>query len=307
MQSMALAMLVMLLSVPLHLLALRGHSGQGMAWIVGVAWLSAALTLGTLWTARPVWIASLRALRGGRLDETALVSLCALAALFAGVPALSPGAHAAPMYFDVAAMAMAWLVGGQAQRSDSCRRYVERLEQLTPLGFVQNAPPTAPKDDTHDAVWLALVLGGTALAGSVIAANQADSAMQVFQVGLATLALGCPSTLGIAVQSAAAAGAKRAAAAGWLVPSPAVLLQPVADPRAAIALGSANTQDFVRIAHATRVAVRCNRFWAVGVNLALLPLAVRGPVDPLLPAMLMVLARALIAVTNHRLLTRGSP
>lgn len=308
MASMWLAMIVMALGVPAHLGGLRGHERalhDGSLWSAAALWLAWALTTATLWTAREELLKVWNDLRHARIGVAAVVMLGAVASYSVSLPTLRSSwvgaGHGAPMYFDVAAMGSAWLLAGAAQRSDLRRRYVATWEQLMPLGGTRTLLP-ATERSSFGYGWLAALLIGVALvaAGLDLAAYQSFGDALV--VGLAALALGCPCTLGIARSSACIAGASRAAAAGWVVAGEAAFWPATrAAAPAALELGPAELAAFTQIAGRVRWAIRLNHVWTIGANMLALPLALRGPVEPWLPAAIMLLAWALIAVTNRAL------
>lgn len=310
MLSMWLAMLVMALGVPTHLGAFGGHqplAHRPTGDVTLLAWLAWLLTTATIWQARELLVASWQPLRLGRLGETTPVLLGALAAYLlgmAGLGATLAGAtHAVPHSFDVTAMALAWLLGGAAQRNDLRRRYVTMQEQLMLLGL--STPPRPIPDSNRSAAWTgwlaALLLSWAVLTvGFQVGAGQPPGA--ALMAGLAALGLGCPCALGIARSAAAAAGATSAAAAGWVVVDEAAFWTDsegqVAE-HTALRLGQPVPGSYDRIAGAVRRAAWLNGCWAVGLNLLVLPVALRGPVDPLLPAAIMLLAWALITLTSR--------
>ena len=309
MVSMWLAMPVMVLGLPAHLAALAGHaaSAHTAGWTTLLGWLAWALTSATLWIAREQLATTWRALRQARPGPDALVTLGALGAYVGSLPALGAATHAAPIYFDVTAMALAWLLAGAAQRADLARRYAATLEQLALLSANSPASATAPSDQpVQPTRYLSSIVGGALIGLALLLIawqlRTGHSLQQALSSGLALLAALCPCTLGIAWRSAAHAGAARAAAAGWIVTSAAAFWpdRAITTPSdAALRLGAASPAVFARIARAVRRAAWLNTCWAIGFNLLLLPLALRGPVDPLLPAAIMLLARLLIALTNR--------
>lgn len=310
MLSMWLAMAVMALGVSGHLNALDGHQPltHGVVdHLTALDWLAWLLTTATLWQARGLLPPTWHALRRGQVEGATLVGLGALAAYIVSLvglgTALAETTYSGRLYFDVTAMGLAWLLAGAAQRADLRRRYVTTLEQLMLFDVTMPAcPMPSANRSSSGAGWVAVLLLGWALltVGLQIGTGQPLAAALI--AGLAVLALGCPCTLGMARSSAAAAGAASAAAAGWVVVdeaafwpgSDACVSQP-----AALCLGPATPGSYERIARTVRRAAWLNRCWAVGFNLLLLPLALLGPVDPLLPAASMLLAWALIALTNR--------
>lgn len=308
MGSMLLAMLVMLLGLPLHLPSLSAHGGHGGAGRLMV-WLSALLTLWTLWVTRHVFGNAWLSLRRRDFGATELVAVCSLAAFSASLPALL--AHRAPMYFDVSAMAMAWLVAGEAQTAALQRRFVSAHEQLAPLRFQPQitSVPVLPHDD-RAARWLGLAILVFSIAVVSVQVLRGDSVASGLLAGLAAVAVGCPCTLGIVRSSAWEVGIERAAALGWLLPSGAVLSQIAADPQRsdqyALKLGSADPAALLALARSVERTIRWNYLSAIGLNLLLLPLALFGPPPSLLPAATMVLARVLIAWTTRTLRLAGS-
>lgn len=299
MGSMLLAMLVMLLGLPLHLAGLRAHADHGgAAWLV--VWLSWLLTLWTIWTVRHVFHSAWQALRRSSFGATELVTICALAAFVASCPALLD--HHAPMYFDVTAMALAWIVAGEAQAAAIQRRFAATLEQLAPLHLQPQLPalPAVPRREPF-ARWLGLALLVTAIAAFGAQIMIGGSVTLGVVSALAAVAVGCPCALGIARTSAWAVGVERAAAIGWLIPSGATFSRIVAEPELAsqhaLQIGAADRPALLALARAVERTIRWNVLWAVGLNLLLLPPALFGPLPPLVPAATMVIARLLIFCT----------
>ncbi|HEX6291434.1 MAG TPA: hypothetical protein VFZ66_19780 [Herpetosiphonaceae bacterium] len=303
MRSMLLAMLVMALGVPLHILALGAHDAHGAGWwAMLVVWSSAGLTLLTFWTARDLLREAWRTLRPVRLRAADLVVLGALAAFVASCPALAQ--PTAPMYFDASAMALAWLLAGRSQAAEIEQRFVVVLEQLSPLNLPHPGAEyrSCRISHEHTMTWLGLAMLGCAAAALGWHLWWTRDLAQSGLAALATIAAACPCTLGIATSSAYLVGAERAAAAGWLVPSGAALRQAADRPDLlAVPIGSAEPERLRMIARSVQRALRLNTLWAVGLNLALLPLALLGPLPALLPAATMMLARLLISVTNRRI------
>lgn len=308
MGSMLLAMLVMLLGLPLHLAGLSAHGDHGGAARF-VVWLSALLTLWTLWVARHIFPHAWRGLRRVDFGVAELVSVGALAAFIASLPALV--AHSAPMYFDVTAMALAWLVAGEAQVSALQRRFDSAREQLAPLRLQPQLPsvPVEPHGD-RAVRWLGLALLVLAIAALGVQILRGGSIASGLLAGLAAVAVGCPCTLGIVKSSAWEVGVERAAALGWLLPSGAALSQIAADPQQAdqyaLKLGPADPAALLEVAREVERTIRWNYLWAIGLNLVLLPLALFEPPPSLGPAATMVLARLLIAWTTRTLGLSGS-
>jgi cation transport ATPase len=304
MRAMLLAMLVMALGVPLHIVALGTDTLHGATrWPLVIAWLCALLTLSVFWIARAVLFGIWSAIRRRRLSQIDLVAICAAAAFAASCPALL--SHAAPMYFDVAAMAIAWLLGGQAQEAAIRRRFAVTVAQLAPLNRQVPRFQSQPDLVEQRAGGLGGVLLGSVAVTLGLHLAWDRSVSGSMMVALATLAAGCPCALGIARSSAGAAGAARAAAAGWLVPSGAAL-RLIAEvsheaTRHAMPLGEAELPALLAIARSVRRAIRRNCLWAVGLNLALLPVAILEPVPALVPAAVMLAARWLIGITNARI------
>lgn len=303
MVSMWLAMLVMALGLPAHLggHGARGHSVVGHAALL--SWLAWLLTTATLWQARELLTAVWHTCRRGYLSETALVALGALAAYAVSLiglgAALVGPTHQVPLYFDVTAMALAWLLAGVAQRADLRRRFMMTVEQLAPLGLATPVRPVFhPDRPSRDVGWLALLLVGWALLTLALQFGVGQSLGAGLSAALATLALGCPCALGIARSSAATAGAARAAAAGWVVVDEAAFWCDPQSPRA-LQLAQPVPGSYEQIAGLVRRVAWLNRCWAIGINVLALPLALRGPVDPLLPAGIMLLAWALIALSSR--------
>lgn len=305
MGSMLLAMLVMLLGLPLHLAELRAHADHGgAAWLV--VWLSWLLTLWTVWTARHIFHSAWQALRQSSFGSTELVTICALAAFVASCPALLD--HRAPMYFDVTAMALAWIVAGEAQAAAIQRRFAATLEQLAPLHLQPQLPslPAVQRSERFArSLGLAMLVFAIAAFGGQIMLGGSVTLGVVS--ALAAVAAGCPCTLGIARTSAWAAGVERAATIGWLIPSGPAFSRIVAEPELvsqyALQIGAADRGALLGLARAVERAGRWNVLWAVGLNLLLLPLALLHPADPRLPALVpaatMVIARLLIFCTTR--------
>ncbi|MBV9789051.1 MAG: hypothetical protein JOZ51_12795 [Chloroflexi bacterium] len=308
MGSMLLAMLVMLLGLPLHLPSLSAHGDHSGAARL-LVWLSALLTLWTLWITRHVFGNAWLRLRRRDFGAAELVSVCALAAFVASLPALL--VHRTPMYFDVSAMALAWLVAGEAQTSAIQRRFVSACEQLVPLRFQPQmvSVPAVPRGD-RTARWLGLTILVFSISVVSVQILRGGSGMSALLAGLSAVAVGCPCTLGIARSSAWEAGVERAAVLGWLLPSGAALGQIAADPQLvkeyALKLGAADHAALMALAQLVERTIRWNYLSAIGLNLALLPLALFGPPPSLLPAATMVLARLLIAWTTRTLRLPGS-
>lgn len=308
MGSMLLAMLVMLLGLPLHLASVSTHGDHGGAARL-LVWLSALLTLWTLWVTRHVFQHAWLSLRRRDFGANELINMCALAAFVASLPALF--AHSAPMYFDVSAMALAWLVAGEAQTSAIQRRFVSACEQLAPLRFQPQmvSVPAAARGD-RAARWLGLAILVFSISVVSVQFLRGGNAMSGLLAGLAAVAVGCPCTLGIVRSSAWEVGVERAATLGWLLPSGAALRQIAVDPQLveqyALKLGPADPAALVELAHSVERTIRWNYLSAIGLNLVLLPLALLGPPPSLLPAAAMVLARLLIAWTTRSLRLPGS-
>ncbi|HEY0733588.1 MAG TPA: hypothetical protein VGD69_01675 [Herpetosiphonaceae bacterium] len=301
MGSMLLAMLVMLLGLPLHLAGLRAHTDHGGAiWLV--VWLSGLLTLWTIWTARHVFHSAWQMLRRRSFGSTELVTLCALAAFGASCPAMLD--HRAPMYFDVTAMALAWVVAGEAQAAAIQRRFASSLEQLAPL-HLQPQLPSSPAVQRSEpfARWLgvAILVFASAIFGVQIMLG--GSVIFSLMAGLAAVAAGCPCTLGIARSSAWQIGVERAVALGWLIPSGAAFSRIAAEPQSAaeyaVKLGAADRAALPALARAVERTIRWNVLWAIGLNLLLLPLSLSSPLPSLVPAATMVIARLLIFCTTR--------
>jgi cation transport ATPase len=307
MVAMLLAMLVMALGLPLHLATFRDHSRH--TWLaLPVAWLSCFLTLSTLAAGRHALSDTWRALRYARLGGAEIVTISALITLIVSLPSLV--IHSAPMYFDVTAMALAWHLTGAAQSSTIQRRFAATVEQLAPLNLRPQRPTLLAAD--HEpwlARWLLGILFVFAIAALLwhsLSGNLSNAAL----AALAVAAAGCPCTLGIVRSSAWAVGAERAVAIGWLIPvgeawSRIEALPAQAD-QLAVRLGAASSADLRALACAVQRTIRWNTVWSISLNLALLPLALAGPVPAILPAATMVLARLLIGFTTWRLARRLS-
>jgi len=299
MLAMAAAMGTMLLGLPLHLHALGG--GLAHAAVGPFAWLSAAL-------ASVAVAASLPALRQNHVPwslgygEPAVVLCCAAAAFTAGWAGLAWGAHGL-LYFDVAAMSVAALAEGRALAVDGQRRSLAAAEQLALLTGAQC--PVPPAVSRRSVAWpLATLL---VLAATVVAARaaQTSTAGQALVAGLATAAACCPCALGRARASALAAARELAQRDGWIVASAEALA--TAEPwRAAIGLPYADRERLAALGRAARRAATVNVVWSVLLPALLLPLALRAPVDPLLPAAAMVIAWAAIGLTNRLLIGAGT-
>jgi cation transport ATPase len=305
MRSMLVAMLVMALGLPLHITTLDVQHGHAVGYgTLGLVWLSALATLLTFWIARHAVIDTWRRLRRAACWRNDVVVIGALAACIASWPALLN--HAAPMYFDVAAMALAWIVAGQAQEAEIRQRFEAILEQLTPLDLQPSfvtPQATTPRIEAG-VIWLGAMMLGSASATLGWHLMQGDSMWDSSLLMLATIAVACPCTLGIAASSACTVAAERATAAGWLIPSGLTLRQsPAAQQRlgGALALGAAEPESLRTIVQSVRWAIRCNSVWAVVFNLASMPFAVAGPIPGLVPAANMLIARLLIALTNRRI------
>jgi cation transport ATPase len=305
MRTMLAAMLVMALGVPLHLGSLGTQPTHlHTDWSMIIAWLCALLTLSVFWVARPVLRATCSAIRRRRFSHADLVVICACGAFAAGFPALL--SHAAPMYFDVAAMAIAWIVAGQAQEAGIRRRFAVMVAQLAPLNWqLPVLQPTASDRLEQPVAWLGSVLLGSAVAALMLHLWWGHDLTGSSMVSLALLAAACPCALGIAGPSACAAGVERAMAAGWLVPSGAALGQladvPQDAARLVMPLGAADLPALAAIARSVQCAIRRNYLWAAGLNLALVPLALLEPIPPLVPAAVMLAARWLIGISNARI------
>jgi cation transport ATPase len=301
MGSMLLAMLVMLLGLPLHLAGLPAHTDHGgAAWLV--VWLTCLLTLWTIWIVRHVLNSAWRMLRRRSFGSTELVTICALAAFVASCPALLD--HRAPMYFDVTAMALAWIVAGEAQAAAIHRRFAAMLEQLAPLRL-QPQPPALPSEQHSEqtARRLGVVILAFAIAALVVQVLLGGSLALSWLAGLAAVAAGCPCTLGIARTSAWQTGVERAAVLGWLIPSGAAFSRIAAMPdlaaQYAVRIGAADLGALSALAHSVERTLRWNILWAIGLNLLLLPLALFGPLPSLVPAATMLVARLLLFCTTQ--------
>lgn len=307
MGSMLLAMLVMLLGLPLHLAGLSAHGDHSGAARL-VVWLSALLTLWTLWVARHVFENAWRNLRRRDSGAAELVAGCALSAFAASLPALV--VDSAPMYFDVTAMALAWLVAGEVQTVALQRRFDSTCQQLAPLRLQPQIPsvPAAPYGD-RVVRWLGLALLVFSIAALGMQILRGGSVASGLLAGLAAVAVGCPCTLGIVRSSAWEVGVERAAALRWLLPSGVALSQIAAVPQQAdqyaLKLGSADHVALLALVRSVERAIRWNYLWAIGLNFVLLALALLGPLPSLLPAATMVLARLLIAWTTRTLRLSG--
>lgn len=293
MLAMAAAMGTMAVGLPLHLSALRGtvsHAAAGPG-----AWPAAVLATIALAAALP-------ALRGnegvpatlGRGEQTLLLC-CAAAAYAAGWIGILGGTHGL-VYFDVAAMSVAWIAEGRALDMDGRRRALAAAEQLWLLTGAR-CPPAPPLAQRGIALPLAAAIGAGAI-GAAVHALQTGTVGQALVAGLATLAACCPCALGSARASALAAGRELAGRDGWIVASTGAL--ELEEPwRAAIGLPLAACDRLTAVGRAARRAARLGTLWAVFVPALMLPLALRGPVDPLLPAAAMVVAWAAIRLTNR--------
>jgi cation transport ATPase len=208
------------------------------------------------------------------------------------------------MYFDVTAMALAWLLSGEAQSMAIRRRFASMVEQLAPLNPPPHslAAPAADLDDPH-ARWLSGVILGFSFAALIWQTHTGTIANGLL-TALAVAAAGCPCTLGIVRSSAWVDSSERALALGWLIPEGAAWSRlasvPEAD-RLALKLGAADESALFSLARAVRRTIRWNYLWSIGFNVVLLPLALFGPVPALLPAITMLLARLLIWLTTRRL------
>lgn len=307
MAAMLLAMLVMAIGLPHHMTAFGNHGDHAVSRIV--VWLSILLTLGTLSATRHTLFYAWQSLRHGRLGSTELVTICALGALVASLPTLA--IHSAPMYFDVTAMSLAWIVAGEAQSAAIYRRCSSRLEQLAPLNLpALRLGLPAPWRSDRSAAWPGSVIGGFAAVTLVLHALLSESAVRGLLVGLSAVAMGCPCTLGIVKSTAWEAGVERAAAFGWLVPSGEAVSRIAETPhlvaQLVVAPGAADLRPLVALAGAVNWTIRLNYLWAVGLNLALLPLALIGPLPSIVPATTMVIARLLIFFTTRRLRSWGT-
>ncbi|HEY0607805.1 MAG TPA: hypothetical protein VGD58_33125, partial [Herpetosiphonaceae bacterium] len=277
------------------------HADHGGAtWLV--VWLSGLLTLWTIWTTRHVFHSTWQMLRRRRFGSTELVTIGALAAFVASCPALLD--HRAPMYFDVTAMALAWVVAGEAQAAAIQRRFASTLEQLTPL-HVRSQLPSLPAVQRSEPFvsWLGLAILVSASAVVGVQIMLGGSVTFGLMAGLAAVAAGCPCTLGIARSSAWEVGVERAAVLGWLIPSGALFSRIAAEPQSAaeyaVKLGATDRPALLALARAVERTSRWNVFCAVGLNLLLLPLALRGPLPSLVPAATMLIARLLIFCTTR--------
>lgn len=303
MGSMLLAMLVMALGLPLHLTALNAHGDHAGSWRLMV-WLICLLTLWTVWAVRHVLHNTWWALRQGSFGSTELVTICALGAFAASCPAVLN--HSAPMYFDVTAMALAWIVAGEAQSAAIQRRFASTLEQLAPLQLQPQIPSLPASIRSDQAVrWLGVAILACAIVALAVQMQLSGSAVIGFLASLAVVAVGCPCTLGIAKSSAWQVGVERAAERGWLIPSGALLNQIAAAPQVAsqyaVQIGEADLAALLALARAVQRAMRWNYLWAIGLNLLLLPLALVGPLPAFVPAATMVIARLLIFWTTRTL------
>lgn len=299
---MMLAMAVMAIGLPTHLVSLRGGSALHAAggWTMLSAWLAGALTTITLWLARDQLALAWRQLWTARIGATAVVTLGAASAYALSLTTLlTTNEHASHrVFFDVVAMALAWLVAGAAQRSDLRRRSVVMRQQLALLGAERPLVDVPAAEIAHGWAGLAGLLLGLALLAAADQLVRGASVGRALDVLLTALTLSCPCALGIARASAYAAGAAQAARSGWIV----------ADERAfwaadlsvaALDLGATPRATLDRIARRVRWAARLNTLWAIGLNLLALPLALRGSLDPLVPAGLMLLAWMLIGLTSR--------
>src|ERR1044071_7356158 len=99
------------------------------------------------------------------------------------------------MYFDVTAMALAWLVAGEAQTAAIGQRFASAREQLAPLGL-QPQLPSAPRLPRSDRVagWLGLAILIFAIAALGVQMLNGGSAASGFLAGLSAVAVGCPKS-----------------------------------------------------------------------------------------------------------------
>jgi len=302
MTSMLLAMVVMALGLPLHFAVLQHGKHEPNWWIWLTVWLSWILTTATLWTTRSVW----RSSSGHLLDRDRLIAGWALLAYAVSVPALFN--HRMPMYFDVAAMAVAWIVQGRAQQAEIGWRFKVKADQLALLGFARSVG-AVHQDIKQNHIPLRLVVVFLAIAVSVwtIYSFADDGLVSRAYLAATVVAAACPCALGIARSSAVTAGANRAAAAGWLVPSGVALLRaaehPIVAAQHVVALPDAELRQLIVIARATRRATWINELWAMLCGVAIVPLTFHGPVDPSLPAVGMIIAWILIKNTNRLFLS----
>lgn len=300
MLSMAAAMGAMLCGLPLHLVALGGGTVHGAAGVAG--WLSAALATIAIAAALP----ALRRLEHlppslGRGEQT-LVLCCTAAAYVAGWAGLLGGIHTL-LYFDVAAMSLAAVAEGRALDVDGRRRSLAAAEQLALLtGTRCPAPPVV---EQRSVVWPLAAALGVAMA-LVAARHTTPGAGQAVIAALATAAACCPCAIGRARAVSFALARELAQRDGWIVASGQALA--AREPwRAAIALPQADMQRLAALGRAARLAARLNLVWSIMVPALLLPLALGGPVDPLLPAAAMVIAWSAIGLTNRLLLRNAVP
>lgn len=301
MVAMLPAMLVMLFGLPLHLAGLRAHADHGgAAWLV--VWLSCLLTLWIIWIVRHVLHSAWRSLRRRSFGASELVTICALAAFVASCPALLD--HRAPMYFDVTAMALAWIVAGEAQAAAIQRRFAVTLEQLAPLRLQLQPPALAAEQHSEPfARRLGVAILVFAIAALAVQVLRGGSLALGWLAGLSAVAAGCPCTLGIARTSAWQMGVERAVALGWLIPSGAAFSRIAAAPQLAaqyaIPIGAADRGALSALARNVERTLRWNMLWAIGLNLLLLPPALFGPVPSSVPAATMLVARLLLFCTTR--------
>ena len=200
-------------------------------------------------------------------------------------------------------MSVAALAEGRALDVDGRRRAMAAAEQLELLTGARCPDPPTPA--RRGAVWPLAVLIVAAAAAAAARAAEAGIGGQAIMVGLATLAACCPCALGRARASAFAAARALAQRDGWIVASAEAIVAREAW-RAAIELPGARRERLAVLGLAARRAARLNVVWACLVPALLLPLALRGPVDPLLPAAAMLIAWAAMGLSNRLLLGEGA-
>lgn len=303
MLSMLSAMPVMLIGLPLHAATLLGFPLHHLFGSV-IGWVSAALATTALVVARLEFRAAWQSLRHRRINAPCVVVLTAGAAYVVSLPALiAPHDLAPTLYFDVAAMAIAWLLTGAAHETAIRRRYTTTIMQLAPLGFIPISPALNNRAfPERELRWFGGAALGFALLTIFVQLHQGSNPSSALFAAGATLAVVCPCAWGIARSSASNLGAQRAAGFGWFVPSGAVFWADEATMfRASMALDTCSRDQLQRLARNVRRAGRLNVCWSIAGN-AVLPLASARPLDPLIPAALMVLAWTLIGVTNRVLI-----